>query len=58
LDLEISPEQAERCAESYIKRNGIAGAEHKNLADNMSRMLLHRTASEESGDIIPPPRAC
>jgi hypothetical protein len=53
LDLEISPEQAERCAETYMKRNGIVGGQKKNLADNMSRMLLHRTASEESGDAIP-----
>jgi hypothetical protein len=54
LDLEISPEQAERCAESYMKRNRIvAGAEH-HLADNMSRMLIHRTASasEDTGELI------
>lgn len=49
LDLEISPEQAESCAASYMKRNRLVD---NHLADDMSRMIIHRTASEDGSDII------
>jgi hypothetical protein len=40
LDLEISPEQAQRCADSYMKRNKLFAEQR--LADDLSKLVLNR----------------
>jgi len=45
LDLEISPEQAERCAELYLKKTKRV-PDHLLTAD-LSKMIIRRTASDE-----------
>jgi len=45
LDLEISPEQAHRCASSYLKRQKLYICESR-LIDDLSRLLIHPSACE------------
>ena len=49
LDLEISRNQADRSADSYMRRVHKKG--DRTLADDLGKMLIHRTASSESSDV-------
>ena len=46
LDLEISRNQADRSADSYMRRS--RKVVERSLADDLGKMLLHRSASENS----------
>mmetsp|Transcript_15943 Transcript_15943/g.34655 ORF Transcript_15943/g.34655 Transcript_15943/m.34655 type:complete len:335 (+) Transcript_15943:61-1065(+) len=50
LDLEISPQQAKKCAESVLKRNkNLASAAHRAACGSQyERRMLHRTGSGEA----------
>jgi hypothetical protein len=49
LDLEISSDQAERCAQSYLKRRRIVGMSDRDVVHTVSELLIQRQSSEESG---------
>jgi len=54
LDLEISPEQAERCAASYLKKRHDGklknGDDSFQLAENLSKMLRKAAAANEASN--------
>lgn len=49
LDLEISRNQADRAADSYMRK--VHKKSERTLADDLGKMLIHRTASSEGSDI-------
>lgn len=42
LDLEISPEQAERCAAAYLKRHKLSVRDSFQLEEDLAKMLIGR----------------
>ena len=49
LDLEISPEQAERCAANYLRKHSkhLKHGDSFHLAEDLSKMLIEQTAAKD-----------
>lgn len=48
LDLEISADQAERCASNYLRRQKVHVEDTYEIADEMAKMILRQASSSDS----------